>query len=381
MDIVLLEPYYTGSHKAWADGYAKCSQHNVKILSLSGNFWKWRMHGGAVTLADLFMGSDVMADLILATDMLDLTTFLSMTRRKTASTPTALYFHENQLTYPWSPQDRDIQHNRDKHYGFINYVSALTADAVFFNSNYHMQSFLTELPRFLKHFPDYQELATVEKIRIKSKVLPLGLDLVRFDQHKAENRKSKIENFCSNSGSRLPLILWNHRWEFDKNPGEFFEALFILAERGLDFEVAILGECFKEKPDEFIHAREGLGDRIVQYGYVKDFAEYTSWLWQADILPVTSNQDFFGASVMEALYCGCFPLLPNRLAYPEIIPKNFHSKCFYDDFDDLLIKLAEAIQKIENVRQESFREIAEEYCWQNWAAKYDVQFQLVLGGC
>ncbi|MCH6560361.1 DUF3524 domain-containing protein, partial [candidate division KSB1 bacterium] len=46
MNILILEPYFTGSHKAWAQGYQKQSKHRVEILSLPGNFWKWRMHGG-----------------------------------------------------------------------------------------------------------------------------------------------------------------------------------------------------------------------------------------------------------------------------------------------------------------------------------------------
>ena len=54
MKILILEPYFTGSHKQWALGYKKFSKHEVKILSMRGQFWKWRMHGGAVTLAKQF---------------------------------------------------------------------------------------------------------------------------------------------------------------------------------------------------------------------------------------------------------------------------------------------------------------------------------------
>ena len=73
MKILLVEPYHTGSHASWAEGYARYSQHQVDILSLPGRFWKWRMHGGAVTLARQFLESETQPDLILATDMLDLT--------------------------------------------------------------------------------------------------------------------------------------------------------------------------------------------------------------------------------------------------------------------------------------------------------------------
>ena len=48
LKILLIEPYYTGSHKKWADDYRRVSNHNVKILSLEGQFWKWRMHGGCL---------------------------------------------------------------------------------------------------------------------------------------------------------------------------------------------------------------------------------------------------------------------------------------------------------------------------------------------
>jgi hypothetical protein len=102
------------------------------------------MHGGAVTLARHFMESDEQPDLLLASDMLDLTTFLALTRAKTAALPTALYFHENQLTYPWSPNGANPAQQR-AHYAFINYTSALSADTVLFNSQYHLEAFTGQL--------------------------------------------------------------------------------------------------------------------------------------------------------------------------------------------------------------------------------------------
>lgn len=367
MNLLLLEPYFTGSHKAWAEGYAGRSKHEVKILSLAGQFWKWRMHGGAVTLARQFLERDLQPDVILATDMLDLTTFLSLTRRKTADIPTALYFHENQLTYPWSPTDRDVQQNRDRHYGFINYASALTADAVFFNSNYHRNSFLTELRRFLQHFPDHRDPENIDRIAEKSEVLPLGLDLARFDAQKPPDT----------SRTEPPLVLWNHRWEFDKNPEAFFRALYRLADKDIDFRVAVLGECFSQQPQVFEQAQQRLGERIVQFGYLSSFADYAHWLWQSDILPVTSYQDFFGASVAEALYCECLPLLPRRLAYPELIPTELHPHTFYYDFDDLVRRLQQALTNVA-LQTAPLRAHVQRFDWSVMAAEYDHAFAGVL---
>src|SRR5262245_56200403 len=151
--ILFLEPYDTGSHAAWMRGYARHSAHHVKILSLPGEWWQWRMQGGAVSLARLFNASELTPDLIVASDMLDLTTFLALTRARTAFTPTVMYFHENQLTYPPGPRIK-----QDLKLGFINYASALAADAVYFNSQFHQWTFLDELPRLLKHYRDHNEL-------------------------------------------------------------------------------------------------------------------------------------------------------------------------------------------------------------------------------
>jgi len=330
------------------------------------------MHGGAVTLAKKYIEGQYRADLILATDMLDITTFLSLTRKCTSNIPVALYFHENQLTYPWSPDDRDIIHKRDHHYGFINYSSALTADALLFNSTYHKESFLGELTPFLKHFPDYNEIDTIDKIRKKSSTLYLGLDLSSFDKYKTDNEPVN---------KRSPLIVWNHRWEYDKNPQDFFRALYILEDKGLDFEVLILGENFRKRPKEFKEAKERLGKRVLQYGYAKSFADYASWLWKADILPVTSNQDFFGGSIIEAMYCNTYPLLPNRLAYPEHIPPKDYSDFFYNDFESLIEKLEGAIVNIDEIRNRQVNAYVKHYSWDYMAPLYDDAFNAMIITC
>src|SRR5262249_21149745 len=242
-------------------GYQRYSRHEVEILSLPGQWWQWRMQGGAVTLARLFMQSDLQPDLIIVSDMLDLATFLALTRRRTANTPTVVYFHENQLTYPPGPRQR-----RDLRYGFINYASALVADAVFFNSDFHRDAFLDELPRLLKHYPDNNELQTVAQIEAKSQVLPLGLDLLRFDAFGPKPSFSKQNS--------LAVILWNHRWEYDKNPVAFFNALYKLIDRGIEFKVIIAGENTRQKAEEFDEARQRLASRLIHFGYAEFFEDY-----------------------------------------------------------------------------------------------------------
>ncbi len=361
MRICLLEPYNTGSHRTWAEGYAAHSRHQVTLLTLSGQYWKWRMHGGAVTLARYFRERAVQPDQLLATDMLDLTTFLALTRDLAHDIPVALYMHENQLTYPPRPGER-----RDLHYGFINYASMLCARRIYFNSQHHLEAWFDELPRLLKHFPDYNEFPTIAALQGRSEVLPLGLDLARLDAHRPDEP----------SGGP-PVIVWNHRWEYDKNPGEFFRALYTLAEQGVDFRLVLLGEVFVHVPPEFEEARQRLGERILQFGYVPTFAEYARWLWRADIAVSTALHDFFGAAVVEAMYCGCLPILPWRLSYPQFVPVAHREHCLYRDYEQLLGLLERSIAEVAARKSIPagdslwMREAVAGYDWRVLAEEYD----------
>ena len=124
MRVALLSPYDGGSHGVWARGLARHARADIDLLALPARFWKWRMHGGALSLARRYAEGGSY-DRILATDMLDLSTFLALTRRQTAATPAMLYAHENQLTYPLpeapgtGPMRRQAG-ERDRHYAFIN---------------------------------------------------------------------------------------------------------------------------------------------------------------------------------------------------------------------------------------------------------------------
>lgn len=357
MKILLIEAFYTASHKKWADGLKAHSRHEVQLLTLAGRHWKWRMHGGAISLASEFKKLDFTPDLLLITEMMDVALFRALTQTQI---PIALYFHENQLTYPWSVHDAYVQLRRDNHYAFINYTSALVADKVFFNSNYHKHALLEALPTFLKQFPDHRPLETITEIEAKSQVLPLALDLKRFD------------SFRANTTNDIPIILWNHRWEYDKNPEDFFRLLFRLADENIDFQLVVLGESYRNVPAIFEQAKQRLQAQILHFGYVEDFATYANWLWKADIALTTSNQDFFGGSVVEAISCGCLPILPNRLAYPEHIPRNLHSSILYDSLETAYSMLKYYL--LEGFKYEKLTTIAkyiQQYDWKRSAHRYD----------
>lgn len=348
------------------------SFHDIGLFSLPARYWKWRMHGGAVTLAEQVRQSAVKPELIVATDMLDVTTFLALTRPFTAQTPVGLYMHENQLTYPL-PQDgrtgpmRRQHGERDLHYVFINFASMLAADFVMFNSQFHLESWFAALPGFLKHFPEYQELSTIAVLRAKSLVLPVGIDLAGL-------QRPSNPPFTADSGTR-PLILWNQRWEYDKNPEDFFQALLTLADEGLPFSVALCGEQFGRRPSIFQEAITNLADRVVHVGHAPR-ETYRALLWAADLTISTAYHEFFGISILEAIACQAFPLLPNRLSYPELLPETFHSYCLYENQADLVARLRRALTNLPQIHQwaADLATAVTPYDWRQLAPRYDQAF-------
>ncbi len=357
----LLNPYHAGSHAAWAEGYAAHSRHRVTVLQMDGHFWKWRMQGGALELAAQArtrLADGERPDAVLASSMVNLPAFLALLRGVQpglAGVPVVLYMHENQLTYPPPPGSK-----RDLTYGMIQHLSMLAADRVCFNSAYHLAAWFEELPRLLKHFPDYCHLETVAAARARAQVLPVGIDLARLDRYRPPAAGS----------AGLPLLLWNQRWEYDKDPATMLAALYALAEEGLAFQVALAGENFRMQPGEFAEARDRLAGWLVHFGYAADEAAYARLLWSADVVLSTAIHEFFGVSILEAMYCGFHPVLPRRLSYPELIPAAYHAACLYDDFPGLLACLRAALARPQ-ARDPGLRAASATFDWSVQAPAYD----------
>ncbi|HAT60115.1 MAG TPA: DUF3524 domain-containing protein, partial [Opitutae bacterium] len=190
----------------------------------------------------------------------------------------------------------------------------------------------------------------------------LGMDLKALDSFRCPNR-GKIAD--------KPLIVWNHRWEYDKNPIGLFRILYGLVEQGIDFDLALLGEGFEEEPPYFKEAKERLGNQIVQYGRVSLPSGYARLLWEADISLVTSRQDFFGQSVVETIHCGCHPILPNRLAYPNHLEPSQWSQNFYETEDEALGLTTELIQSRAWKKPFQGANLVAHYDWSNQTRIYD----------
>jgi glycosyltransferase involved in cell wall biosynthesis len=360
MRIALVEPYYGGSHKAWADGFASSSRHDVALVTHDARFWKWRMHGGFLTLADQ-LAADIalhgVPDIIVASTMMNVSAFAGAVRHLAPRVPIGVYFHESQFTYPLSPADRV-----DFTYKMINWASAATADLVIFNSAYHRDVFRAEAKTFLNSFPEHKHVDDVDRVIDASIVLPVGVDLSPFHGMDA-------------GGPRPPLIVWNQRWEHDKGPDELMEILRVLIDTDVDFSVAMCGEVFVSVPPEFAEITNMLGDRLVHAGWLERDA-YIDLLTRSSVVLSTAHQEFFGIAIVEAIAAGAQPVLPGRLVYPERVAQ------FGADPDTVLYSSTDnAVELIRSAfdlaPDQQVMHAAHQYDWPVVAPQYDEVLEML----
>ncbi|MEX2322313.1 MAG: DUF3524 domain-containing protein [Acidimicrobiia bacterium] len=361
--VLLVSPYHSGSHAQWASGYAAASRHRVHIVSHEGQFWKWRLSGSAPTLAEAVVdhiAEHGAPDAILATSMTDVAGLLGLVRRQ-VDAPCGLYLHENQITYPTSGRT-----TTEQRLGLIAWTSLLAADRVAFNSAFHRDSLFAALPGFLNSFPDRRQHHLIESVAARSEVLPVGIDLRRLDSHRPDH------------GSP-PLLVWNHRWDPDKAPEAFLDLCLDLAE-SVDYRVALAGERFVGQGDEYRPLIDRLGDRVVVDRFLtRD--EYDRLLVTADIVVSTAHQEFFGVSVVEAMHAGAFPVLPDRLVYPERVPIELHDRALYRGPAHAVELLRAAVEDIEGTRRvaEGLRAITGRFDWGEVAPRYDDWIESMIG--
>jgi glycosyltransferase involved in cell wall biosynthesis len=270
--------------------------------------------------------------------------------------PLLIYFHENQFVYPDRKPGPSIYQ-----FTTLNFTSALAADRIAFNSLYNRDTFFQGIERYLKKAVDMNLMHLVEKLCEKADILYPGIDFRHFRIRKRS------------AGDGPPVIIWNHRWEHDKDPRTFFHVLYELADEGMDFRLIVLGQSFARKPALFDQARQRLQKNIIHFGYIGKREEYARQLRRGDIIISTAMHEFFGMAVLEAVRCGCLPIVPDRLAYREIFPKKYRYKK-----ECLVFFLKEKLNHFQPLNAEEAFRLTDRYSWLNMRQSYQEWLRSVL---
>lgn len=316
-NILLLSAYRSTSHAAWADWlldtFTEFSWHK---LELPGRHFRWRIRGNPLSWLNQIPKE--IPDLIIATSMVDLATLKGL-HPHLANVPCFYYFHENQFAYPTSHKQHESVDPQ-----MVQLYGALAADTVLFNSRFNLTSFLNGVEQLLKKLPDEIPEDIRSTLQNKSYVLPVAINPIKANRHR--NKK---------------LILWNHRWEYDKAPELFVAALLKLDKLECDFQLALLGERADKKPAALIEIERLFADKIIFNGRVSR-AQYESILAETSVVISTAIHEFQGLSVLEAVSAGAMPIVPDDLCYKE----QYSDQCRYSagDSHELAQKIFDALQ-------------------------------------
>jgi glycosyltransferase involved in cell wall biosynthesis len=366
--VFLVEPWLGGSHQAWAEGFARCSRHEVHIVGLGDAHWRWRLRGGAVTLAEQV--TDLSAavgrpDVLLASSMLDLPAFLGHCRRTLRHAAVCLYLHETQAArtrLTGEPLDDDVAHR--------NWSSMVVADHTFVNSDFHRRQLFEALPPLLERAPDHRHTHLLAPVKARTTVLPVGVDV-----------EALVDTDRSADDRGAPLVLWNHRWDHDKAPEVFFRALRRLDHDGVAFRLALAGANVRRDPREFAEAEERFVDRLVHVGHLSR-EDYVDLLLRSSVVASTAVHEFFGIAMVEAMAAGLVPLLPRALSYPELVPSEFHHAVLYDSYGDFVRRLREVLIDVDAARHavDGLRKSMLRFDWSELGPRYDAALTAVVDG-
>ena len=291
----LLSAYRADSHAAWADWLlASQTQLHWRRVELPGRHFRWRIRGNPLSWLERL--PEGVPDLIVATSMVDLATLKGLFPR-IARVPTIYYFHENQFSYPRSERQFDSVEPQ-----MVQLYGALAAQRVLFNSRFNRDSFLDGVDELMARMPDAVPRGLRERLAEKSDICPVPIEPVAA------------------SPDRSPrLLLWNHRWEYDKGPELFADAVIAAAQIGVDFELALLGARSEPAPEPLARLRRCLGPRIAVDGRLERDA-YRHCLGHASVVVSAAWHEYQGLAVLEAVSAGARPLVPDALCYPEQYP-------------------------------------------------------------
>jgi glycosyltransferase involved in cell wall biosynthesis len=336
MTILILEPFYGGSHKQLIDILTSAlGDASVELVTQPAKKWHWRARTSALWFSQNIPTTGSGFSTLFCSSVLNVCELVAL-RPDLAACRKVVYFHENQLAYPvQTDQLRDVQ------YGYNQILTALVADVVCFNSQFNMNSFLANVSKHFKLQPDCRPKFDDICNRIAAKACVVYFPI--YEELKLLERPTmKMPEKCLH-------IVWPHRWEHDKNPEAFFKALYYLKDNGYHFSLSVLGETFSEIPQVFSEAKARLCDEILHFGFVETRGTYYEILREADVVVSTAMHEFFGVSMLEAAYLGCFPLVPNRLVYPEIFP----AECIYNTDNQLAKMLRQFCSSPERLRNRS----------------------------
>jgi hypothetical protein len=303
LDILALEPFYGGVRRAMMEAITRCSRHRWTVLKLPARRIERRLTAASYWFAEQLtrhgMGKIDLLFTSEAINLADLYRLLPQMMKR----PSVVYFHSDQLP---SPQARNMLPT-----DLVNLNTAAAATEIWFNSLFHLRSFLSRAGALVQRYPELATRNPMPELTAKAQILYPPLD------------QGALRQLSGQSIDRVRRSIVTDTVDADMKL--LSGAFGVLGRRGETFQLYAIGggadmpsdiQCTMLSPmDDVGIAKAMMGSSV----YLSTRVDAPADHW-----------------AVRALLAGCWPLFPQSGVYRELIPEILRSSCLYDGPPDIL---------------------------------------------
>jgi len=313
LDILALEPFYGGVRRAMLSAVMRCSRHRWTLLKLPPRRMERRLAAAANWFAEQldrhFSGH---ADVLFTSEAMNLANLYRLVP-SLASRPSVVYFHENNLPSPDAQDEGQLD--------LVNLNTATAASEVWFNSTFHLKTFLTRGSALVARHSELTSHNPMGAITAKARLVIPPMDL----------------GYVADVRAAFPT------------PSRDPDAIFVETR---DADVDLLNRSL-----DLLH-RSGRTFRLITVGPVKELsptwerktireidepAQVLGMMESTVLLSVkpTATSDYL---CVRGMLAGCRPVVPDDGVYPELIPGSLHAATLYrNDPPDIARMLSDGL--------------------------------------
>ncbi|MBC8105317.1 MAG: DUF3524 domain-containing protein [Anaerolineae bacterium] len=304
LDILALEPFYGGARRVMLESIIKCSRHRWTLLKLPPRRIERRLiaaaHWFAEQLSRHWAGR---CDLLFTSEAMNLADLHRLVPALTKQ-PAIVYFHGNQLPDPNSNSQSGLD--------LVNLNTAVAATEIWFNSMFHLRSFLAKATALVKRHPELSAQNPMPEIAGKAQLMSPPVDLRHLHEimQTSQAKREKRTVFVETRDADRDLLN---------------RALSTLMRRGEHFKLITIGNL------------DGINDELPRETLSEndDTAQLHAML-RCGVFMSTKVAAPNDHHAVRALAAGCFPMMPNTGVYRELLPEMLHPACLYNGEPDQL---------------------------------------------
>ncbi len=319
LDILALEPFYGGPRRAMLNAIRRCSRHRWTILKLPPRRMERRLAAAANWFAEQlcrhFTGD---IDVLFTSEAMNLSSLVRLVP-ELAKRPAVVYFHDNQLP--------DVASKQDGPFDLINLTTAHAATEIWFNSNYHLRTFLARAQALVARHPELEATDSLRAVSSKAFIVAPPTDLTFTAGVRAYRQPPRDAHTIFVETRNADVKLLN-------------AALDILSQKR-NFKLITVGPVDRLS-DKWQRSTVREADEVAQVVGMLESQVFLS-------VKPAANFDYL---FIRGMLAGCHPMVPNTGMYHEILPESMvDAGMFLPTPEGLATKLSAALDNAEFAAQ------------------------------